>query len=129
MNPQIEAFYPIIGQQAVNAVPIDFSKRWVRVEMMDDASSIAMFSQTAPNHFRYVNDGLEGLRDTFQALRDTFATTAHKPFSSATFVFTDTGKFSIDFGYDDVSDFGQSNLRREAWIKKYLGEDIKIQWD
>jgi YD repeat-containing protein len=38
------------------------------------------------------------------------------------------GKFTIDYGYDDVSDFSLAPQRRENWIKKYIGENTKIDW-
>lgn len=126
MNPQIEAFYPVIGQKAYDLVPIEFTKLWVKVEMIDDVSSIGIFCQTKTGNFCAFYDELDDLTDTFYAMRNTFVATGHPPFFTATFILTDAGKFSIDFGYDDVSDFGMMMERREEWIKKYLGENVNI---
>lgn len=129
MNQQIEAFYPIIGQQAYDAAPIEFKKLWISMEMIDDVSSIGMYCETETGDFHCFYNGLADLTATFYAMRRTFVATGHPPFSSATFILTSTGKFSIDYGYEDVSDFGLGYERQIAWIKQYLGENVKIIQD
>lgn len=129
MNQQIEAFYPVIGQEAYDLVSVEFTKLWVKVEMIDDVASIGIYCQTKNGNFRAFYDGLQHLLDIFYDMRKTFVSTGKPPFSTATFVLTDAGKFFIDFGYDDISDFGLVRERREVWIKKYLGENAKIQWE
>jgi hypothetical protein len=68
-----------------------------------------------------VYDGLSGIARKFAELRNRFKSAGREAWTGATFILSAEGKFSIDYTYEDVSDFGQVSEREEAWIKKYLG--------
>lgn len=123
----IEAFYPQIGQLIVDALP-DFSEAWVSMEMTDDVWGAEAFFRDLNNQIKYSNEGLVDIEKAFLEMRKAFKILGKEPFTTATFWLTDAGKFSVDFDYEDISDFGLSGERRKAWIKKYLGEDTQIQW-
>ena len=128
MEKEIESFYPKIGQGFNDILP-SFEEAWLRVEMIDDVSSSGCFYRTQNESvIFYKNNGLEEIESEFRKMREEFITSEKQPFTQATFWLSENGKFSIEFGYEDVSDFGMSGERREAWIKTHLGENVKINW-
>lgn len=128
MNEKIEAIYPIIAQLIADLLPPDFQESFFSIEMIDDVWGEELFYRRDNGRYGYINEGLNSITDKFRELRDLFKTTVGEPFSMSTFRLTSAGKFSIDFGYEDVSDFGLAPARREIWIKKYLGENPQIDW-
>lgn len=128
MEKEIELFYPIIGQEFYDLLP-NFEEAWLRVEMIDDVSSCSCFYRTHNESvIFYGNQGLEEVESEFRKMRESFIKANKVPFTQATFWLSESGKFLIEFGYEDVSDFGLAGERREAWIKKYLGENCVINW-
>lgn len=87
-----------------------------------------MFYLRNNGRYGYINEGLNSITDKFREFRDLFKGTVGEPFSTSTFRLTSAGKFSIDFGYEDVSDFGMAPARRQIWIKKYLANNPQINW-
>jgi hypothetical protein len=73
-------------------------------------------------------DGLDEVEKKFGELRNRFKRAGGEAWTGATFTLSAEGKFSIDYTYDDVSDFGRASERREVWMKKYLGENPVIDW-
>jgi Protein of unknown function, DUF600 len=128
MDNPIESFYPQIGQLIISALP-NFSEAWVSIEMIDNVWGAEAFFRDPNNQIRYSNEGLVDIERAFLEMRKAVKLLGKEPFTTATFLLTDAGKFYIDFGYEDVSDFGLSDERRKAWIEKYLGDDVQIQWN
>lgn len=128
MSEQIGDSYPKIAQLVVDLSPDNFEEIFFRVEMIDDVWSAGMFYRRNNGGYGYINEGLNSITDKFRELRDLFKDTVGEPFSTSTFRLTSAGKFSIDFGYEDVSDFGMASARREIWIRKYLGDNPQIDW-
>lgn len=124
MNEQIEAYYPIIGQAFYDVLP-DFLEAWLTIEITDDFWGAEAFYTDGTATVKYLSDGLEKAEQLFRDMRKAFKETGNDPFTQATFFLDENGKFSIDFGYDDVSNFELNDERRDAWIKKYLGENAK----
>jgi len=128
MNERIEAYYPTIGQAFYDVLP-DFSDAWLTIEITEDVWGAEAFYKDGTDTVKYLSEGLEEAERLFKDMRKTFKETGNDPFTQATFFLKENGKFSIDFGYEDVSDFGLTDERRDAWIKKYLGENAKIEWN
>lgn len=128
MNDQIEACYPKIAQSLVDLLPDNFEDAFIRVEMIDDVWSVGIFYRKDNGRYGYLNQNIETLADNFQKLRTYFKVAGEEPFTTSTFRLSNSGKFSIDFGYEDVSDFGMAAERRKTWIKKYLGDNPQIDW-
>jgi hypothetical protein len=128
MSEQIGDSYPEIAQLITDLLPSDFQEGFFSIEMIDDVWGEEMFYRRNNGRYGYINEGLNSITDKFRELRDLFKDTVGEPFSTSTFRLTSAGKFSIDFGYEDVSDFGMASARREIWIKKYLGDNPQIDW-
>ena len=61
-------------------------------------------------------------------MRQAFVDSNLEPFSQVVFHLRESGKFTIDYGYEDVSDFGLSGERRALWIEKTFGKNTQVQW-
>ena len=128
MNAKIESFYPKIGQLFFNILPNDFVEAWFNIEMIDDVQCYgAFFLDTHGKTICKIYE-LDDIVALFSDMRNEFKKSGKEPFSNATFWLTSAGKFSIDFGYEDVSDFGLASERRNKWMKKYLRPDSEIIW-
>jgi len=128
MTTDLEHLYSRIGQYALDLAGEPFERGFVRVEMADDFGSIGLFVDRGDGTFTYFSDDDGGLYDLFEALRTAFKTAGMGVWSQATFTMQQDGTFSITFGYDDISDLGQSAQRREDWISKVLGSQPVIKW-
>lgn len=130
MNEEIERFYPQLGQALFDVLPDGFVEAWLGTEMLDDVWSIGLFflSADGKTYFEDEDEKLDQLEGLLLEMRHAFKAASLPPFSTATFRLAATGRFSIDFGYEDVSDFGLGNDRREVWMKKYLNPDSQIVW-
>ncbi|MCU1725575.1 antitoxin YezG family protein [Pseudomonas sp. 7P_10.2_Bac1] len=124
----IDEIYPEIGQLLINLLPDDFQEAWISVEMIDDVWGAEIFYKKSENTYGYINDELHVIEDKFRLLRDLLKDKNNETWSTATFNLTNTYSMNLELGYDDISDFGLSPERREAWIKKHLGEAAKIDW-
>jgi hypothetical protein len=128
MNKNIESLYPEIGEMLLDLIPENFQQAWIRVEMIEDVWSSGIFFTEPNGRVRYLNKNLEEMNRRFRQLRSLFVVAGNPPFTTATYHLRPNGKFTIDYGYDDVSDFSLAPQRRENWIKKYIGENTKIDW-
>lgn len=128
MTPEVEATFPKIGQALVDRLPEDFRVAWIRVEMTDDASSVGIFYTLPDGKIYYNNHDVSAIDDFFFEMREAFKNGGLSPWSAATFRLTGEGKMEVDFGYDDVSDFGLGPERRKEWIKHHLGDGAVIVW-
>ncbi len=127
MNEKIEAFYPLLGQNFYDVLP-PFSEAWLTFESIGDVWGAESFYRTSGEALRYKNEGLEEAEKLLCDLRQAFIDSKLEPFSGAVFHLRESGKFAIDFSYEDVSDFGLTNERRSLWIEKTFGKNAKIQW-
>ena len=128
MTPIIESFYQPIAQAAFDCVPIDFLELWVSCEALDDVIGADIFIRSVDGSFRYTSKSIEALQKLLYEMREAFRSEGKPLWSTLTFWLNAQGKFSVDFGYEDVSDFEKELKRREAWINKYLGRDAKVNY-
>ncbi len=127
MNELIESIYPKLGQTFFDSLP-SFSEAWLTFESTDDVWGYGAFYRDTNESLRYQNEHLDESVSLLREMRKAFLTSDLPPFTQAVFYLTEAGKFSVDFGYDDVSDAGLGGERRSAWIEKTFGKDAKIQW-
>ncbi len=127
MNEKIEAFYPMLGQNFYDVLP-PFSEAWLTFESIGDVWGAESFYRASDKILRYKNEGLEEAEKLLCAMRQAFVDSKLEPFSQAVFHLRESGKFAIDFGYEDVSDFGLSGERRAVWMEKTFGKNAQIQW-
>lgn len=118
--------YHVIGQGIVDALPDEFLLAWAKAEIGEDFWGIELFYQMPDGSIRYTNEGLDSIMEGFrELLKESFP----DRWTSSTFRLTSQGSMSVDFGYDDVSDFEQDESRRSEWIAKYLGRNPRIVWN
>jgi hypothetical protein len=128
MNDEIEALYGRIGQGVTDLVGGGFRKAYVHVEMADDYGSLGVFYDPGTNDFHFATDDDDTLFELFASLRHQSIAAGMGAWSQATFTVNSTGKFSIDFGFDDISDMGLGGERRERWMAQHLGAGARIVW-
>ena len=129
MTPEIEKTYEKICQIAYGIVPADFRQLWVRSEIFDGVSTTGLYYQASRGEHHFVTEGLYELDNALNELHEIIANSGKQAFSSATARMSSEGKFSFDFGYDDVSDLDKQFEREDAWIAAYLGPDAKINYE
>ncbi|HCF2456960.1 TPA: DUF600 family protein [Pseudomonas aeruginosa] len=129
MTREIEALYPQIGQAAVDAVPGNFKKLWAIAEMLDDVSGTEIFYQAENGEIYHIYDNIDELDELLFKLRKVFAGTGNEPWSSVTLTVDQDGKFSLEYGYEDVSDIGLAGERRDKWLAEHFGRDAKINYE
>ena len=128
MTEHVEALYRRIGQAAVDIVGDEFARLFVRVEMAESHGSIGLFVDRGDGAFEYAIDDGDALHDLFAELRAAAGQAGLGEWTQATFALAGGGAFSIQYGFDDISDLGQASARRNAWIAKHLGVDAQIKW-
>jgi hypothetical protein len=128
MNAQIEAIYGRIGQALVDLIGGDFARAYARVEMADDFGSVGVFYERGDGTWRYLTDESDTLFDLFAQMRGAGVAAGMGAWSQATFELAGSGRFSVHFGFDDISDLGQGSARRDAWMKKHLGPNARVLW-
>lgn len=128
MIPQIEAFYPRIGQAALDALAIDFLECWINAEVGDGFSAAEMFVKTIDGSYHYLSEGVEAISVLFYQLHAAFVSNGEQPFCTATFWMDASGKFSIDYGYESSSEFDDELAKRAKWIDKYLGQGVHVDY-
>jgi Protein of unknown function, DUF600 len=127
MNDLIESIYPKLGQTFFDSLP-SFSEAWLTFESIEDVWSYGAFYRDTKKNICYKNEHLDDSVNLLREMRKAFIDSNLPPFTQAVFYLTEAGKFSIDFGYDDVSDAGLDGDRRSAWIEKTFGKNVQIQW-
>jgi hypothetical protein len=128
MNNEIEALIGRIGQAVSDLVGGGFRKAYVRVEMADDYGSLGLFYDPGTGAFHYSTDDDGTLFDLFADLRRQSIAAGRRAWSQATFTLDSAGTFTIDFGFDDISDTGRGAERRQQWIAQHLGADARVVW-
>lgn len=128
MTPEIESLYRRIGQQMIDVAGESFAKVYARVEMADDVGSVGLFVNRGDGAYHYLVDESGELFDAFFELRRLCSQAGMGAWSQATFAVDSSAKFSIDFGYDDVSDMSAGSARRSAWVERVLGQDVVVHW-
>jgi Protein of unknown function, DUF600 len=128
MTPDIESLYPRIGQTLVDVAGGPIALAHVHVEMADDVGSIGVFVDRGSGTYDYLTDDDGGLFDLFTELRQRHIDAGLGAWSQATFSLRDGGRFSIDYGHADVSDFGKGADRRADWMSRVLGPDAQVRW-
>jgi hypothetical protein len=64
----------------------------------------------------------------FSELRRRYREGRLGSWTQATFKLDSSGRFSIEFGFDDVTDLGKSGQRRDTWMKRELGPQAEVVW-
>lgn len=126
MNERIENLYGEIANELYEIINGEFDTAWINVEMSKDTGSVGVYFKTQDGQYFSV-EPTSTLFELFSTLLHEFKAVGQPPWSTAAFIVRDDGKFSIDFGYEDIFDGRSTSLERmQAWIRKYLG-DVQIK--
>ncbi len=128
MTSEVDALYPLIGHQLHHLINGPFSVAWVRVEMEDDFGSVGVFVDRGCGTYAYMTDEEGKLYDSLSELRRRYKECGLGSWTQATFKLGIQGKFSIEFGFEDVADVGRSSQRRDAWMARVLGPQAEAVW-
>lgn len=125
MNEKIESLYQEIADVLFDNIPDNFRQAWISVEMQEDFGSTGVYYQSEDDQYHYVIPH-DALFDLFNEMWMECKNVGQQVWTTATFTIDAKGKFSIDFGYEDIFNDGSSRSDRKAtWINKYLG-DVKL---
>lgn len=125
MTPEIESLYEEIGKLLGLGIREDAVKAWVYVEMSEATGVVSVYCRTPDGKVRPHRSGVQldhALYGKFFELRNLWADEVGEPWTIASYSLELPTRFSIDFGYDDVSDVGAAMDRRTAWEKKQFGD-------
>jgi len=99
---EIEEIYSEIGNSIANSIPTGWKKAWIEAEVEDDNANFTCRFINALG----VKDQFNTDFDTYQLfseLRDQFENTKGGKWDKAIFTLDSTGKFDIEFEYNEES--------------------------
>ncbi|MBG9912801.1 hypothetical protein ABD83_15445 [Bacillus xiamenensis] len=130
---ELEVNYKKIAETIDEMIPCDWDKVWMYAEILDDSAGINFYF-TEPNNKeriyghdipeRYsVSDSvydhlLVELSEALEELKKEYIKNSLGAWTTATLELERSGKFSIDYGYEDVYSLGIDHIQRRA-VWKY----------
>lgn len=127
MTPAQESLYGQIGEALVRAVNQEFTRVWAYVEQEEGVTSLKLFYASPTGVISYQTANVE-LAELFDSLWELSAQEIEKRWTNVTYMLDGDGSFEMDVNYDNIfDDESTSSSRRQAWIKKYLGE-VEVQY-
>ncbi|EDW23344.1 DUF600 family protein [Bacillus pumilus] len=134
---ELEINYKKIAESINELIPCDWDKVWMYAEILDDSAEI-VFYFNEQNEKEYVNGHqiphkynvskstyihlLYELSEIFEELKKTYIQNDLGAWTTATLQLDVSGKFTIDFGYEDVYSLGIDNVQRIAvWEYENFG--------
>ncbi|KEO81577.1 immunity protein YezG family protein [Tumebacillus flagellatus] len=135
---RMEEMYRIIGQTLHEIIPGEWKKIVLYAEVLDDSSEVFFYFQTPQNdEFEYSHlipelygvdetiytDILFELHDHFRSLQNEFMQQGQSVWSSLTLVLESTGKFKIDYDYQNPVESELDDYQRQfVWEYRNLGK-------
>ncbi|MBI1630318.1 immunity protein YezG family protein [Bacillus safensis] len=134
---ELEINYKKIAESINELIPCDWDKVWMYAEILDDSAEIVFYFKEQ-NGNEYVNGHqiphkysvnkstyihlLYELSEIFEALKKAYIQNDLGAWTTATLQLDYKGKFSIEYGYDDVYSLGIDNVQRIAvWEYETFG--------
>lgn len=134
---ELEKDYKKISESINEIIPCDWDKVWVYAEILDDSAGITfyftesnseeyIYGHDIPERYRVSNSIynhlLVELSDKFRELKKEYIKYDLGVWTTATLQLESSGKFSIEYGYDDVYSLGIDNVQRIAvWEYETFG--------
>ncbi|MGD6974587.1 immunity protein YezG family protein [Bacillus altitudinis] len=134
---KIEINYKEISATLNEMIPCNWGKVWLYAEIVDDSSEITFYFCTLddeelvyghkiPKKYNLsesiYDDFLISLYDSFERLKEEYIKNDLGVWTTATLQLDHTGKFSIEYGYDDIYSLGIDNVQRIAvWEYETFG--------
>ncbi|MEJ3717994.1 MULTISPECIES: antitoxin YezG family protein [Paenibacillus] len=134
-DERLGILYQQIAEVIVDAIPEEWSKVYLYGEIVDGAqtayfyfypegSDTAVYSHDIPEIFTVseieYSEKWNELVDLIQVLWREFKDNDQEAWSNLTLVLESTGKFKIDFNYDNLSNT-DPHARKTIWKYNYLG--------
>jgi uncharacterized protein (TIGR01741 family) len=130
----IESIYQEIANKVNVMIPEQWDKLFLYTQV-DEPSTVYFYyypiEQETPVYYleipkrfeverREVNDRVFSILDLFRILQEEFRKNKQELWTNLTFILESTGKFKIDYSYEDLSkvDFYEQHI---IWRYKYLG--------
>lgn len=135
MEAKLGEIYNQIGENVVETIPENWSKIFLYGEIVDGAQETYFFyyplnkkepvySHDIPKLFNIdeqeYKTRLYRLLDYIEDLWNVFKEEGREPFSSLTMSLDHTGKFNIEYNYEDLSE-ADPYEQQVIWEYKYLG--------
>ncbi|MBM7030984.1 immunity protein YezG family protein [Bacillus velezensis] len=136
-NKKMGELYQKIAEHLNEMIPFQWKKIVLYAEILDDSADIYfyfttpnnsdyLFSHNIPEHFdvseEIYDQLLIELQELFEELKEEFKLGNQDIWTNLTLKLENTGKFSIDYNYDDVLSSELDDLqRRDVWKYQNLG--------
>ncbi|MFP3812684.1 immunity protein YezG family protein [Bacillus pumilus] len=134
---ELEINYKKIAESINELIPCDWDKVWMYAEILDDSAGITfyftesnseeyIYGHDIPERYRVSNSIynhlLVELSDKFRELKKEYIKYDLGVWTTATLQLESSGKFTIEYGYDDVYSLGIDNVQRIAvWEYETFG--------
>ncbi|MBD0408796.1 antitoxin YezG family protein [Bacillus sp. 1021] len=134
---KMDLLYQKIAEQINEMIPSQWKKIVLYAEILDDSADIYfyfttlnnsdyLFSHYIPEHFEVSEEIYDQLlielQELFEELKAEFKLGNQDIWTNLTLKLENTGKFSIDYNYDDVLSSQLDDLqRRDVWKYQNLG--------
>ncbi|MCK6162454.1 MULTISPECIES: immunity protein YezG family protein [Bacillus] len=133
----IEQYYKKIAEAINEIIPCDWDKVWMYAEILDDSAGITfyftepnneecVYGHDIPERYR-VSDStydhlLVELSEVFEDLKKEYIKNGLGAWTTATLQLEKSGKFSIEYGYEDILNIGLYGIQRiEVWEYETFG--------
>lgn len=134
---ELEMNYKKIAESINEIIPCDWNKVWMYAEILDDSAGITFYF-TEPNNDERIyghhiperysvnnsiyNHLLVELSEVFEELKREHIKNDLGAWTTATLELEKSGKFSIDYGYEDILNIGLYGIQRRAvWEYETFG--------
>ncbi|WP_111292756.1 immunity protein YezG family protein [Bacillus safensis] len=128
----IEKKYEEIAEILNTMIPAKWDKVWTYAEIVDDSLEAIFYFNTADENLIYghkipkkynvseliYDELLVDLLHTFKDLKEEYIKNNLGAWTTATLALEKSGKFSIDYGYEDIYSIGLNGVQRKA-VWKY----------
>jgi uncharacterized protein (TIGR01741 family) len=133
MNDRIANIYQEIAETLNDLIPEKWEKVHLYAEGWEGYSTeyfyykpatgeMAVLSYDIPKRFGLDEEDFENREDKLRklalTLQQIFLEQGQEPWSNLTFILEHSGKFHIEYGYEDMSEIDPGE-QREAWKAKY----------
>lgn len=126
---KIEENYKEIAEILNEMIPVKWDKIWAYAEIVDDSSEVVfyfcnsddeklLFGHKIPQKFNVsksvYKELLLNLFHSFEKLKEDYIKNELGAWTTATLQLEKSGKFSIDYGYEDIYSIGLNGVQRRA---------------
>ncbi|MGE6632173.1 immunity protein YezG family protein [Bacillus sp. NPDC077027] len=134
---ELEQYYKKIAETTDKMIPCDWDKVWMYAEILDDSAGITFcFNETNSEERVYGDDIPERYRvsdsvydhllvelcEAFEELKNEYIKNDLGAWTTATVQLEKSGKFAIDYGYEDILNIGLYGIQRiEVWEYETFG--------